>query len=115
MPAIPSAGPDERGRYGSYGGRFVPETLVGPLQELEEAYKRIYPTVSELNTIITPDHLIDDFTLSRNIAKYGLKFITFRDVLAKLGYPNPGFLWHLYTIPIPLSPPLKRANWENPF
>jgi tryptophan synthase beta chain len=32
-------GPDERGRYGSYGGRFVPETLMGPLQELEEAYR----------------------------------------------------------------------------
>ena len=31
-------GPDDRGRYGSYGGRFVPETLMGPLQELEEAY-----------------------------------------------------------------------------
>src|SRR5574342_592484 len=45
MPAIPSkpkmsAGPDERGRYGSYGGRFVPETLMGPLQELETAYRR---------------------------------------------------------------------------
>jgi tryptophan synthase beta chain len=38
MPAIPFTGPDARGRYGSYGGRFVPETLVGPLQELEEAY-----------------------------------------------------------------------------
>jgi len=32
-------GPDERGRYGSYGGRFVPETLMGPLQELEDAYR----------------------------------------------------------------------------
>ncbi len=32
-------GPDERGRYGSYGGKFVPETLMGPLQELEDAYK----------------------------------------------------------------------------
>jgi tryptophan synthase beta chain len=45
MPAIPSkpkssTGPDERGRYGSYGGRFVPETLVGPLQELEAAYRQ---------------------------------------------------------------------------
>ncbi|HYK92357.1 MAG TPA: tryptophan synthase subunit beta [Acidobacteriota bacterium] len=37
--APPITGPDERGRYGLYGGRFVPETLVGPLQELEEAYK----------------------------------------------------------------------------
>jgi len=33
-------GPDDRGRYGSYGGRFVPETLMGPLQELEEAYNK---------------------------------------------------------------------------
>jgi tryptophan synthase beta chain len=32
------SGPDESGRYGPYGGRFVPETLMGPLQELEEAY-----------------------------------------------------------------------------
>jgi tryptophan synthase beta chain len=33
-------GPDDRGRYGPYGGRFVPETLMGPLQELEEAYRQ---------------------------------------------------------------------------
>jgi len=39
MSAIPFRGPDERGRYGPYGGRFVPETLMGPLQELEEAYR----------------------------------------------------------------------------
>jgi hypothetical protein len=76
--------------------------LWKPLDDitLEEAYAHINPTVNELNTVITPDHLIDDYTLSRNIAKYGLKFITFRDILARLGYPNPGFLWHLYTIPI---------------
>jgi len=39
MSAIPFRGPDERGRYGPYGGRFVPETLMGPLQELEAAYR----------------------------------------------------------------------------
>lgn len=31
--------PDKRGRFSDYGGRFVPETLMGPLQELEAAYK----------------------------------------------------------------------------
>ena len=31
-------GPDARGRFGPYGGRYVPETLVGPLEELEQAY-----------------------------------------------------------------------------
>jgi tryptophan synthase beta chain len=30
--------PDERGRYGTYGGRYVPETLMSPLSELEEAF-----------------------------------------------------------------------------
>ena len=31
--------PDDRGRFGPYGGRFVPETLMSPLQELEEAWR----------------------------------------------------------------------------
>ena len=30
--------PDERGRFGPYGGRFVPETLMSGLEELEAAY-----------------------------------------------------------------------------
>jgi tryptophan synthase beta chain len=30
--------PDARGRFGPFGGRFVPETLVAPLEELERAY-----------------------------------------------------------------------------
>jgi len=31
--------PDARGYYGPYGGRYVPETLMTPLLELEEAYE----------------------------------------------------------------------------
>jgi len=34
----PSVTPDARGRYGPFGGRYVPETLVAPLEELETAY-----------------------------------------------------------------------------
>jgi tryptophan synthase beta chain len=30
--------PDSRGYYGPYGGRFVPETLAAPVEELERAY-----------------------------------------------------------------------------
>ncbi|MDQ0111523.1 tryptophan synthase subunit beta [Paenibacillus harenae] len=30
--------PDENGRFGKFGGRFVPETLMNALLELEEAY-----------------------------------------------------------------------------
>lgn len=32
--------PDERGHFGPYGGRYVPETLMKALIELEEAYRR---------------------------------------------------------------------------
>ena len=31
--------PDKRGYYGPYGGRYVPETLMAPLLELEDAYR----------------------------------------------------------------------------
>ena len=34
----PFAPPDARGRFGAYGGRFVPETLIPALDELEEAW-----------------------------------------------------------------------------
>ena len=30
--------PDERGYFGEFGGRFVPETIVPALDELEAAY-----------------------------------------------------------------------------
>ncbi len=30
--------PDRRGYYGSFGGRFVPETLVAPIEQLEREY-----------------------------------------------------------------------------
>jgi tryptophan synthase beta chain len=36
--AVPTL-PDAQGRFGRFGGRFVPETLMAPLQELERAYR----------------------------------------------------------------------------
>ena len=37
MPAIP----DKRGRFGKYGGQYVPETLMPAMLELEEIYARV--------------------------------------------------------------------------
>ena len=31
--------PDARGRFGEFGGRYVPETLMHPVEELEQAYE----------------------------------------------------------------------------
>jgi tryptophan synthase beta chain len=36
---IAAALPDERGRFGPYGGQYVPETLMAALGELERAYR----------------------------------------------------------------------------
>jgi len=33
-----TAGPDVHGRFGEFGGRYVPETLMHPIEELEQAY-----------------------------------------------------------------------------
>ena len=41
--------PDDRGYFGAYGGRFVPETLVAPIEELTRGYlaARADPSFSE--------------------------------------------------------------------
>src|SRR5580765_5856396 len=33
--------PDAKGYFGAFGGRFVPETLVEPIEELERAYFQV--------------------------------------------------------------------------
>ena len=38
MSSAPQAMPNAQGRFGPYGGRYVPETLVAPLEELQQAY-----------------------------------------------------------------------------
>lgn len=74
--------------------------LWHPLDDLtlEEALANIYPIARENNGGITREHLIDDYTLSRNIAKYGLKFARLREILKAKGYPNPVFLMHMYNV-----------------
>ena len=38
--------PDEKGKFGIYGGKYVPETLMAALSELEENYHRIKKDIS---------------------------------------------------------------------
>lgn len=76
-----------------------------PEDSPEETFERIHITVGEHNSgQCSRQHLIDDYTLSRNIARFGLKATTIVDICAKIGYKTPDgrgnnpFLWHLYTI-----------------
>src|SRR5882672_624735 len=38
--------PDKRGYYGPFGGRFVPETLFAPLEEIERGFEKMIRTPS---------------------------------------------------------------------
>lgn len=69
--------------------------LWQPLEiPLNEAIKDIYPVQIENNFGITAEHLIDDYVLSLNVAKYGLKYTTFTDLLVKLGLVGQTYFYH---------------------
>jgi|WetSurMetagenome_2_1015567.scaffolds.fasta_scaffold109175_2 hypothetical protein len=79
--------------------------LWKPLDDLtpQEAIANINPTVAERRSaIIERSHLIDDYVCSRNIAKYGLKCQTLKDVLAGHGFKDGGgFFYHHYLFTVP--------------
>ncbi len=75
--------------------------LWKPLDDIgpEEAVANITVTVSERD-LIKPSHLVDDYALSRNIARYGLKFKTLRLLWTEVNLLNVDFFYHEYTIDI---------------
>ena len=78
--------------------------LWKPLDDLTfaEALENIYPVIFEQKQNIEAAHLIDDYVLSRNIAKYGLKFTTCKQIFNRVQPDNPGndnYLYHQYLLP----------------
>jgi len=75
--------------------------LWRPLDDLtlEEALARIHPAAFERRAGTTPDHLLDDYVLSRNIAKYGLKFTTIKRVQEQTGCSGE-FFHHDYLLSV---------------
>jgi len=51
----------------------------------------------EAKAVISAAHLVSDFALSRNIARFGLKFTTLGQLWPKLGMPTANFFHHEYT------------------
>ncbi|MDR6217382.1 tryptophan synthase subunit beta [Deinococcus soli (ex Cha et al. 2016)] len=56
LPTYPQ--PDERGRFGRFGGRYVPETLIPALDELQSAYTEARNDPAFLNEL---ERLLKDF------------------------------------------------------
>lgn len=73
-----------------------------PLDDLtlEQALDRISVTIPEAKGTCQREHLISDYTVSRNIARFGLKYTNFNEIEKQI-FPagNTEFYWHGYTIP----------------
>jgi len=64
-----------------------------------DACSRIHITAGErMSGVCEPWHLIDDYTHSRNIARYGLHFKTYDEICRVHGMPGNPYLYHLYAI-----------------
>lgn len=63
----------------------------------DEAAGHIHPIAWEAPGGVNPRHLIDDFAVTRNIVKYGLKHILIPELSAQVGAPQ-GYLWHEYSM-----------------
>jgi tryptophan synthase beta chain len=85
--------PDARGYYGSYGGQFVPETLVAPVEELQVAYfeARNDPAfLAELDSLLThyvgrPTALFEAVRLRASLPGRAARIFLKREDLAHTG------------------------------
>lgn len=77
--------------------------LWHPLEDisLEEAVDSIRPTARELEGGTTREHLITDYTLSRNIARYGLKATTIMQLSKEQMHRDADtYFFHQYSMPL---------------
>jgi hypothetical protein len=74
--------------------------LWRPLDDLTpaQAVANCSPLNLECRIGIAAEHLVDDYVLSRNVAKYGLKYQTFLDLQREVENSDLQYFWHMYTI-----------------
>jgi len=69
-----------------------------PITDLnrKEILSRFHPWHNEELINYTPEYLIDDYLISRNIAKYGLKYKALRDVFVEKGLRDYELIYHQF-------------------
>lgn len=73
------AQPDENGHFGIYGGRFIPETLMGAIKELEMAYEE---AIKDKTFLLELDDLMKNYVGRENPLYYA------KNLTEKLGGPK---------------------------
>ena len=110
--------PDARGHFGPYGGRYVPEVLMAPIEELETAYlaAREDPALHLRVGKIQIDDAVNVVTLEEELSLSGTAWETIDDeavVPVMLGEPPPNYrLRHLvaHQPPTGHNPPHLRTQ-----
>jgi hypothetical protein len=79
---------------------YLCRELWEPLNDitLEEAVSRICLTIREKSLGLTQESGLDDYIISRNIAKYHLNYKTFAELLSEIGEPGVGYFFHNFGI-----------------
>ena len=67
------------------------------LAEIEDS---IFPINNERDNGVIPLRLIEDYVLSRNIAKYGLKYKDVSAIISECGQDSNMFAYHNYMMPV---------------
>jgi hypothetical protein len=69
-----------------------------PLQDtditVQDAIAQIFPITAESAVGHTPEHFIDEYVIARNMAKYGLHYTSYLQLMERLGRSNDIYLWH---------------------
>lgn len=93
------------GRYRAFGNWFTIASdlcvdLWRPLDmRPQHAIEQIFPTPNEIAHGITAEHLVDDFAVTLNMARFGLTVKFFTEIEKQIGMS--GHLFHQYTLTIP--------------
>lgn len=92
--------------------------LWHPLEDMsvQQALANIKPQLKESKTC-SDGHLIDDYVLSRNIARYGLRYKTFLDLLKFLHSDGAQFFFHTHLLTpkekVYVLPRVMEERWKE--
>jgi hypothetical protein len=87
-------------------------TAPGEPPTLKTALAAIKPIVIERQAGIDREHLIDDYVLSRNIARYGLKYKCVLDMIRESGDKGV-YTWHTHRMPLAEKVAQMRKGIES--
>lgn len=99
---------------------MAPSWCLDLWRPLEMTPQEAYDNISVINIErlgrLPKEHLVSDYALSRNIARFGLKFISVKQLLSNLGQPENMYFHHIFVVSEEeklKSIKQKISEWEN--